>query len=492
MIKHHTIDFKKAFLSLTASFLVVLSILLVDSAEESDKQYGIENQGVTRSLAELTQIINALEYNITALYPLHGDTYVFSHGKKVEGETCYFISEEQQAPRFDFMFSGPREMCDPKSVLSAEAGKRLFIAPTMAYFANTIDTISAIYFISKDKFIISSPSDFASTIKGDTFDSVVNSRPYWVNTVRFGLAQGQDQVVYTGQYDDYLTGKKVVTLTKGIYVDGEFKGVLGIDGYVANLVSNPKHGYKVTSTRGANKYGFMDFTHSRPLYVDGINTQLYLSIEENKSEHFLHVLEMERVQLSILLALYVVSALWLWRFYTKQEHNRLNNLAMHDPLTGLLNRRGFEARLLAQDEEPIIGVGVFDIDDFKVVNDVHGHKVGDEVICHVAKLMMNSVRQQDIVARFGGEEFVVAITGESSELLSSIFQRIQNDISLQSYRCPTGDKVNISVSGGATLYSLYKFDSVGHLWENQSIRSSDEQLYKAKAAGKNQVCIHVF
>lgn len=466
--------------------------MLVDSAEESDKQYGIENQGVTRSLAELTQIINALEYNITALYPLHGDTYVFSHGKKVEGETCYFISEEQQAPRFDFMFSGPREMCDPKSALSAEAGKRLFIAPTMAYFANTIDTISAIYFISKDKFIISSPSDFASTIKGDTFDSVVNSRPYWVNTVRFGLAQGQDQVVYTGQYDDYLTGKKVVTLTKGIYVDGEFKGVLGIDGYVANLVSNPKQGYKVTSTRGANKYGFMDFTHSRPLYVDGINTQLYLSIEENKSEHFLHVLEMERVQLSILLALYVVSALWLWRFYTKQEHNRLNNLAMHDPLTGLLNRRGFEARLLAQDEEPIIGVGVFDIDDFKVVNDVHGHKVGDEVICHVAKLMMNSVRQQDIVARFGGEEFVVAITGESSELLSSIFQRIQNDISLQSYRCPTGDKVNISVSGGATLYSLYKFDSVGHLWENQSIRSSDEQLYKAKAAGKNQVCIHVF
>lgn len=492
MINHHTVDFKRAFLSLTAIFLVVLSLLLVDSAEESDKQYGIENQGVTRSLTELTQIINALEYNITALYPLHGDTYVFSHDKKVEGETCYFISEEQQAPRFDFMFSGPSEMCDPNSELHSEAAKRLFIAPTMAYFANTIETISAIYFISKEKFIISSPSDFASYIKGDTFDSVVNSRPYWVNTIRFGLSQGKEQVVYTGQYDDYLTGKKVVTLTKGIYVNGEFKGVLGVDGYVSNLVSNPAHGYEVTSVRGANKYGLMDFTHSRPLYVDGINTQLYLTIEEDKSEHFLHVLEMERVQLFILLALYLVSALSLWRFYTKQEHKRLNDLAMQDPLTGLLNRRGFEARLLAQDEEPIIGVGVFDIDDFKVVNDQHGHKVGDEVICHVAQLMMNSVRQQDIVARFGGEEFVVAITGESSELLSSIFERIQNDISLQSYRCPTGDKISISVSGGATLYSLYKFDSIGHLWENQSIRSSDEQLYKAKAAGKNQVCIEVY
>ncbi|WP_083994646.1 sensor domain-containing diguanylate cyclase [Vibrio atlanticus] len=476
---------------MTVSFLVVFSLLLVDSAEESEKQYGIENQGVTRSLAELTQIINALEYNITALYPLHSDTYVFSHEKKVEGKTCYFISEEQQATRFDFMFSGPSEMCDLKSELHSEAGKRMFIAPTMAYFANTIDTISAIYFISKDKFIISSPSDFARYIKGDTFDSIVNSRPYWVNTIRFGLAQGQDQVVYTGQYDDYLTGKKVVTLTKGIYVDGEFKGVLGVDGYVSNLVSNPVHGYKVTSARGVNKYGVLDFTYSRPLYVDGVNTELYLTIEEGKSEHFLHILELERVQLLILLALYFVSALWLWRFYIRQEHQRLNDLAMQDPLTGLLNRRGFEERLLAQGEEPIIGVGVFDIDDFKEVNDQYGHKVGDEVICHVAQLMLNSVRQQDIVARFGGEEFVVAITGESSELLSSIFERIQNDISLQSYRCLTGDKINISASGGATLYSLSKFDSIGHLWENQSIRSSDEQLYKAKAAGKNQVNIHV-
>ncbi len=491
MINPHTVDFKKAFLSLTASFLVVFSLLLVDSAEESEKQYGIENQGVTRSLAELTQIINALEYNITALYPLHGDTYVFSHEQKVEGDTCYFISEEQAAPRFDFMFSGPSEMCDLKSELHLEAGRRMFIAPTMAYFANTIDTISAIYFISKDKFIISSPSDFARYIKGDTFDSVVNSRPYWVNTIRFGLAQGQDQVVYTGQYDDYLTGKKVVTLTKGIYVDGEFKGVLGVDGYVSNLVSNPVHGYKVTSARGVNKYGLLDFTYSRPLYVDGINTELYLTIEEGKSEHFLHLLELERVQLLILLALFFISALWLWRFYIKQEHKRLKNLAMLDPLTGLYNRRGFEVRFLNQNEEPIIGVGVFDIDDFKVVNDQYGHKVGDEVICHVAQLMLNSVRQQDIVARFGGEEFVVAIMGESSELLSSIFERIQNDISLQSYRCATGDKINISVSGGATLYSLYKFDSIGHLWENQSIRSSDEQLYKAKASGKNQVSIHV-
>ena len=492
MINPHTIDFKKAFLGLTASFLVVLSLLLVDLAEESNKEYGADNHVVTDALTELTQTLHALEYIIAALYPLKGETYPFSHQKKTEDDTCYFMSEEHSGSRFDFMFSGPAEMCDAQEALYMEASKCLFIAPTMAYFSNTISAISAIYFISKDKFIISAPSDIAQYMKGDTFDSFVSRRPYWINTIRFSVSKNRDQVVYTGQYDDFLTGEKVVTLTKGIYINGEFKGVLGIDGYVSNLVANPTHDYKITSSQGANKDGFMDFTYSKPLYVDDINTQLYLTIEEDKSEHFLHVLEMERVQLSILLVLYLLSVLWLWRFYTRQEHQRLNDLAMRDPLTGLLNRRGFEARLLAQDEEPIIGVGVFDIDDFKVVNDQHGHKLGDEVICHVAQLMLNSVRQQDIVARFGGEEFVVAITGESSELLSSIFERIQNDISLQCYRSPAGDKISISVSGGATLYSLYQFDSVGHLWENQSIRSSDEQLYKAKAAGKNQVCIKVY
>jgi hypothetical protein len=83
-------SFKTAFLGLTASFLVVLGLLLIDSEEESDKQYGAENQGVTHALTELTQILNALEYNITKLYPLHGETYTFSHQKKDRGRYLLF------------------------------------------------------------------------------------------------------------------------------------------------------------------------------------------------------------------------------------------------------------------------------------------------------------------------------------------------------------------------------------------------------------------
>nr|WP_244291680.1 MULTISPECIES: diguanylate cyclase [Vibrio] len=491
MIKSNTIHFKKALLGLSVVFFLFLSLLLVDSAEQSENEYWSENQNVSQSLGELTQIISALEYNISALYPLHNDTYAFSHAQRKEQQTCYFINEEQGDAKYDFMFSGPEEMCERGSELNEEANRRLFIAPSMAYFSNTIDTISAIYFISKDKFIISSPSDFAEYIRGDTFDSVVTSRPYWINTIRYGLTQRQDQIVYTGEYSDYLTGKKVITLTKGIYVNGDFKGVLGVDGYVADLVSDRKTAYSIDSTIGKNKFGIMAFTHSHPLYVDGQSTGLYLSVDEPKREHVVHILQHDQMQLMILFTTYICSVMILWRYYSRQENQRLHKLAMMDPMTGLLNRRGFEAQLLEQEEQPIVGIGVFDIDDFKLVNDEFGHDVGDEVICHVAQLIMSSVRHQDIVARFGGEEFVVAICGESSELLSSIFERVQNDISLQSYRCESGDRVSVSVSGGATLYSLYRFDSLTHLWQNQSIRSSDEQLYQAKLAGKNQVSIKV-
>ena len=185
---------------------------------------------------------------------------------------------------------------------------------------------------------------------------------------------------------------------------------------------------------------------------------------------------MEKIQLSILLVLYLLSVLWLWRFYTRQEHQRLNELAMRDPLTGLLNRRGFEARLLAQDEEPIIGVGVFDIDDFKVVNDQHGHKVGDEVICHVARLMLNSVRQQDIVARFGGEEFVCLLKGMTASQAQKFAERLRKNIAKQKH---TSAELNITVSVG-----LCKWQSGEGL--DQVLKRADDALYEAKEGGRNQ------
>ena len=108
----------------------------------------------------------------------------------------------------------------------------------------------------------------------------------------------------------------------------------------------------------------------------------------------------------------------------------LRELATHDPLTGLLNRRACLDSLLTEfnrgcrTRNPLCIV-MADIDHFKRVNDTHGHLVGDEVLCEVARRMQRSMRRYDIVARFGGEEFLLVLPECSLEEGVKLAERIR-------------------------------------------------------------------
>tara|TARA_Y100001956_G_scaffold81330_1_gene98630 strand:- start:1741 stop:3219 length:1479 start_codon:yes stop_codon:yes gene_type:complete len=483
------IGIKKALLGITALFTLSVILLTSDSAKESELEYYNEKRFVEKGLEELSQVLNALEYNISVLYPLHNEQYVLPHIINLQGITCNFGGVSQQGEDYDFLFSGPASMCDPSSSLYQEAYRRLFIAPSMAYFTNAFEKISSIYFLSKDKFIISSPKEFAQAIKGDTFDSIVMNRPYWINTVRYGLTQQQDRVVFTGNYEDYLTGEKVVTVTRGVYIDGEFKGVLAIDSYLNDLLQDTMSGYQLSDTPGPNYRDLVSFTFSAPVIIGEQYTGLYLNVNEPKREHIFHILQHDKDALILLFFGYVIGLAFIWYNYTQTKHARLHELAMKDPLTGLANRRGFEHRLKNLVESQYFAIAVFDIDNFKRINDEHGHDEGDLVIMHVGQSITNSVRRQDIVARFGGEEFVVAVSGESDVLVSSILERIQREISLQPYRLPTGNQKFISASGGGVIYKSNHFEGSMHIWSNQGIRRADQLLYQAKANGKDRIVI---
>lgn len=481
--------FKKAFAGLTAAFLLSLILLFLDSADESREEYLHEKSRVEQALEELTQVINALEYSTSALYPLQNEKYVLPHTVELTDTYCHFGGESQEGEEYDFLFSGPIDMCDAGSSLYQEAYRRMFIAPTMAYLAKTIDNISSVYFLSKDKFIISSPKHFAQSIEADTFDSIVTSRPYWINTIRYGLTQQKDKVVYTGDYEDYLTGEKVITITRGVYIDGEFKGVLALDSYLNTLLMDTKAGYRLSPVVGQNLTGLVSFTFSEPVMIHGKHSGLYLSVDEPKRIHLLHIIDRKDDQLVILLTFYLSAVGFIWYQYTQETQRRLRDLAMIDPMTKLLNRRGFEIRLKQLEEKRYLGIGVFDIDDFKHVNDKYGHEVGDRVIIHTSMLVTNSLRQHDLVARFGGEEFVVAIFGDSPEFVHSIFQRVQLDVSLQGFRLDDGENIQVTISGGAAVYALHHFESTRHIWSSEGIRQADSLLYQAKQQGKNQVVI---
>lgn len=164
-------------------------------------------------------------------------------------------------------------------------------------------------------------------------------------------------------------------------------------------------------------------------------------------------------------------------------NTRMSNLHRQtetDPLTSLINRRGLESALalFKQEEQPLAAV-MFDIDHFKRVNDAHGHAIGDQALVAVATIARATARENDVVARLGGEEFVVLLPGATLDSAVTFAERLRQEIS-QADILPNSQ---ITVSLGVALYPLHtqNLDAILPL--------GDAALYQAKKDGRN--CVRV-
>ena len=166
---------------------------------------------------------------------------------------------------------------------------------------------------------------------------------------------------------------------------------------------------------------------------------------------------------------------------------------MIDGLTGVWNRRGLEELLAREMTSSRIkggsaGVFMLDIDHFKKVNDTYGHLIGDKVIQGIAAIMSSSLRDHDIVGRFGGEEFVCVLPGLRLEQTLYLGYKLCDTIRDQCRVSDTnGNMVPITVSVGATWISN---ESTGLYDPHEVLRVADEALYAAKESGRDTVCYH--
>lgn len=169
----------------------------------------------------------------------------------------------------------------------------------------------------------------------------------------------------------------------------------------------------------------------------------------------------------------------------KNEVNRWKEKANRDALTGLYNREYFEQTASSALERGALSTAAIifvDIDDFKKVNDTLGHMVGDDVICSIAKRLLGTFRHSDVVARYGGDEFVVFVNGISREDLVTRLQQL-----CDSFRYPyRNEEVEypVSTSIGAAMFPE---DGEGYL---QLLDHADSALYVAKRQGKNQFVLY--
>ncbi|MFJ5621943.1 diguanylate cyclase domain-containing protein [Peribacillus loiseleuriae] len=156
----------------------------------------------------------------------------------------------------------------------------------------------------------------------------------------------------------------------------------------------------------------------------------------------------------------------------------LEKMVITDHLTGLYSRSYLDAKMLESTEKDDEGTFILvDIDDFKKVNDTHGHQIGDDILIQVSMIIQSSIRETDIGARWGGEELAIYLPNVSIHVGQGIAQRIQEKVSEQ-----TEPKVTISC--GVSYWMKGHNDHVKALFKR-----ADDALYVAKNTGKNKVLV---
>ncbi len=164
----------------------------------------------------------------------------------------------------------------------------------------------------------------------------------------------------------------------------------------------------------------------------------------------------------------------------------VTNHANRDFLTGLYNRRYFFAHMNTYiKEEGVLNeqcaIAMLDIDNFKKINDTYGHENGDRVITHLADILMSSTSYRDTVARFGGEEFCIALKNINRFSAIEIFNRIKEEVARTIVYSDKKEPIQFTISIGVALFSEEGLE--------ETINQADMMLYKAKHQGKNRVFI---
>jgi len=160
------------------------------------------------------------------------------------------------------------------------------------------------------------------------------------------------------------------------------------------------------------------------------------------------------------------------------ERTRMQQLAERDPLTGLYNRRAGEVwlREAVQQHEPGVGVILFDVDRFKQINDRFGHAAGDAVLLEVAKRCAGSIRRDDRLMRWGGEEFLALLRGVDRNSLADVAEAMRR-------HCRESPIEPVGIVTASFGTALWQPDEA----IETTLQRADEAMYAAKQAGRDQV-----
>ncbi|WP_241909817.1 diguanylate cyclase [Vibrio sp. 10N.261.55.A7] len=449
-----------------------------------DRGISTEYERLNESLTRSIKILAALDYSFTNYYQTDG-VLLLDHNNQIINGLCHVWpidsllrargkSDVMTAVDIDYRLVGDASICDPSSPLFQRASKQVSLAPVLSFLHDLDDYLLGIHYFDTEGYVFSSPDTLVKDVTKEYLASL-KSRPYWKQTAR-----NRDRVTVSGPINSLLLGKTVMSMTVPVHLDDEFQGVISLNVDIDVLLDK---GTSLSSEiRIVNRE--LDDVPSNAIRIkevdfEGVvaNHVFFYDLDVKKELSFFF--EIEKYTLLVIFLTYIFLVLVLFYVNINMERSHFKELADKDAMTGLLNRRGLEAFLARTMHDKMFALAIFDIDDFKLVNDTYGHDVGDNVICYMADQLELNTRNHDAAARFGGEEFIVYIQGNDKQQLMKALERVKQAI------CEDSQKVvnnGFTVSGGveiASPSSSINFDVL--------IKSADEKLYQAKTSGKNKL-----
>jgi len=398
-----------------------------------------------------------------------------------------------------------------------EQAAALFLSDNLKLIAMQNKNFGWVYYFSKHHFAVIYPyisaDDFA-------FNMELEKEPF------FSCATPEQnpkaKLFFTPLYNDLIGKGLMVTIGKPVYAKGEFLGTVDIDITLNNL-DNILFNLDTLNNKillyndkfqilGSNNIIIGDFNRSKIYKADSYLDKKLLKMDDTQGEieytdgKYIFVKKIKGTPFTLVYfqdapivwfstLLYLVPILLFFMLFviiitlydkSRSVMGRLEEQATKDYLTGAYNRRyffdvGATIFLKAQRKKSSVAVVMMDIDDFKRVNDLYGHKAGDTGIIHIQKILDKNLRRTDLFARFGGEEFCMLLDDISFTDVEMLLEKIRKEF-----------EVNVIISGNQRFSYTVSFGVAYGMLSSleEMINLADKALYKSKSLGKNSITIY--